>query len=485
MTTLVTLLGRKPAAAPEKPAEQAAPQPAAKSAPAPEAELEVDNDLFSPVATQLGQENEAVRNLLLDAEHKLGELDIIKQSIGKLVDPVSKTLRAYEEAKSEKISLQGVLKTTRIAYVKVRDDLESAQKKSAIFEAECARLRDVVSTAQQNVAILEKTKAEQIAELNTRRNAIVELQRHVQQTTSDLQTAREETRKFGERIATADKRTVQLEGATKTAQQKAMQAEQERNAVQGALDNALAELAQTARKLTETDKSLTMTTARLKLAETGLVEAQAERARLSATLDEANQKHLDEIAQQRSRFDALAARSTLTETLLDEARQALLARADEVATFERRLIETNSGHGMLAEKLGQIEIMLSERDQRIRDLEDSRTSLGEQAEILSKAVASRESAYNLAQLRIREQEELVQMLEGQLKAARDASEMQAQQLHAELQRERLERSMAEGALQSGRKDIARLLREIGALQYRPSPAGPEAPTMPDRLRTAA
>ena len=39
----------------------------------------------------------------------------------------------------------------------MRDDLESAQKKSAIFEAECARLRDVVATAQQNVVVLEKS----------------------------------------------------------------------------------------------------------------------------------------------------------------------------------------------------------------------------------------------------------------------------------------------------------------------------------------
>ena len=71
----------------------------------------------------------------------------------------------------------------------------------------------------------------------------------------------------------------------------------------------------------------------------------------------------------------------------------------------------------------------------------------------------------------------MQLLEGQLKAARDANEMQIEQLNAQLQREQLERSMAEGALESGRKDIARLMREIGALQYRPV-----APTPANRRR---
>src|SRR5687767_15677456 len=101
MTKLVTFLGRK--SVPETAKPSAAPAPAAVAS--AKADIELDHELFSPIATQLGQENEVVRNLLLDAEHKIGELEIIKRSIGKLVDPVSKTLRDYEETKSEKLSL--------------------------------------------------------------------------------------------------------------------------------------------------------------------------------------------------------------------------------------------------------------------------------------------------------------------------------------------------------------------------------------------
>ena len=50
-----------------------------------------------------------------------------------------------------------------------------------------------------------------------------------------------------------------------------------------------------------------------------------------------------------------------------------------------------------------------------------------------------------------------------------------------------ERSMAEGALESGRKDIARLMREVAALQYRPvwATAGEVPPARPDHLLSAA
>ena len=63
--------------------------------------LELDEDLFSTLGTQLGGENETLRNLLLDAHNKINELDGIKATIGRLVDPVSKTLRDLEAAQDQ------------------------------------------------------------------------------------------------------------------------------------------------------------------------------------------------------------------------------------------------------------------------------------------------------------------------------------------------------------------------------------------------
>ena len=289
-----------------------------------------------------------------------------------------------------------------------------------------------------------------------------------------------------ERVATTDRRMVQLESEARSAQQKAMQSLQECAAVQAALDKAHSELALTARRLTETDKTLTATQARLKAVEAGLAEAQAERHRLSAALDEANHKHLDAMNMQNSRFEALQARASLTESLLEEARQALTARADEIRSFERRVIESATAHDNSGERFAQLTAALAEREDQIREFEQSHSALHEHNQMLRHAVAARESAHDAAQQKIQEQADLVELLEKQLQAARSANEMQLDQLQAQLQREQLERSMAEGALESGRKDIARLLREIGAMQYRPAAATAERSAAgPAGLRSAA
>ena len=254
------------------------------------------------------------------------------------------------------------------------------------------------------------------------------------------------------------------------AQQRALQAAQERTALQAALDKAHTELAQTARRLGESDRTLAATQSRLKSVEASLAEAQAERTRLAAALDDATHKHVDAVNAHSSRFEAVQARANMTESLLQEARQTLMARADEIRSHERRVAETATAHDNAGEKLARLTAALAERDARIAELEQSHDALHAHNAVLNDATMVRDSAYGNAEQKLREQADLIALLEGQLKTARSTHDMQVEQLNAQLRREQLERSMAEGALESGRKDIARLLREIST-QHRTALGG--------------
>jgi chromosome segregation ATPase len=482
MTKLASLLGRKPTlvAMSEPPHGPALP---AAAPPAPDRTiLELDQELFFPIASQLGEENELVRNLLIDAEHKITELDGIRQSLGRLVDPVSKTLRAFEEAKNDKLSLQSMLNSTRIAYSKLREELVTAEKKAASLDTECIRLREMLTVAQQSLNALELTKAEQSAELSARRAQIADLQRLVQQQATDLQLTRDDNQRVLERIAFADRRVAQLENDAEAASQKAALAEQERSTVQSQLDRALNEAAQVSRRVLDMEKAQAANQARLKKLESTLAETQSERIRLTTALEDATEAHRKDTIANNARFEALQARAQLSEKLLESSRQVLTSRANEIGAFDRRLNEATTSRGAIETKFAQIEAALIERDAQIRELEEERASLSERNTELSRAVGTRESAYNRAQERLQAQDDLVQMLEGQIKAARETAELQVQELKAQLQREQLDRTMAEGALEAGRKDIARLLRELATVQNRSGVAQEPAPA---RISNAA
>ena len=250
--------------------------------------VDLDSELFLPIARQLGEENESIRNLLIDAEHKINELDSIKREIGKLAEPVSKKLRTLEETKCK---------------------LGTAEKKIAALESECARLQEDLIATQQKFTALESAKAEQTTELAARNAQISDLQSRMLQQHEEIQAARDENRGLTERGALLDRQKAQLDKdleATaqklETTRQKLAATETDRANVQKSLEKALAESSQLSQRLLATDKAF----------------------------EEAKQRYESNIALHMESYEALKTRADLTSKLLEDTRTGMLERAKEI-----------------------------------------------------------------------------------------------------------------------------------------------------------
>jgi septal ring factor EnvC (AmiA/AmiB activator) len=136
------LLGRKtpaPATTPAMPAT-----PAGNENP-----LELDEELFSALGLQLGGENEALRNLLLDANAKIEELD------------------------------------TRTAYGKLRNEAAELEKRADVAERENRALRQELATTQGQLKTAEATRAEIAIDISNRRAQIADLESRLAQETGE------------------------------------------------------------------------------------------------------------------------------------------------------------------------------------------------------------------------------------------------------------------------------------------------------------
>ena len=128
-------------------------------------DVELDNELYLTIARHLSKENDSIRDLLVDAEQKLTELDTIKRAIAQQVDPVSKTLRALDETKSQ---------------------LSAAEERGAALDADCARLRETLAATQRKLTAVESTNIEQTKDLSSCRAQIADLKGRVAQQAGDL-----------------------------------------------------------------------------------------------------------------------------------------------------------------------------------------------------------------------------------------------------------------------------------------------------------
>lgn len=430
------------------------------------ADMELDEELFSALGSQLGGENEALRNLLLDANHKISELDTIKESVSKLVDPVTKALSAFEAEKSEKISLQTVLNNTRTAYGKLRNEISGLERKAASFEHDALQLRQELAATVATLRGVESAKSELAIDLQAKRAQITDLEFTLQQESATSKKFAEENRRLNERLAAADKRGTQFEAELHAARQKLALLEDERRAVQLSLDKQIGDSARLSRRLAEAEANHSAVQGRLRHVESNLAELTSERARLASSIEEINERHQGELATQRMRFETLQARSAASDKLLAEARDHLMARAEDLRSMERRVNEMAHERDNAEARRAEAEAARLVRENEIKDLQLERTALQDRVATLAKALTARDNGLSRAEEKLQLLVDRIALLESEMETARQLAENERDELTAAVKREKLERALTEGALETARKDFSRLMREVLTLQRR-------------------
>lgn len=442
-------------------AEPTPAKAAANTAPAAgDAALDLDEELFSALGAQLGGENESLRNLLLNANSKIGELDSIKDAFDQLVNPVSKALRAIEAERSEKLALQTVLNNTRTAYGKLRNEATDLEKKAVAAESECLALRQELANTHNLMKTVEATKAEIAVDVAARRAQIVDLEGRLAHEMGENKALHDENRRIDERLIASEKRIIALESDLNGARQRLIIADDEKRAQQALLEKASAEAARLSRKLAETEASLAASQGRLRHVEANFAELNTERSRLATALDEMNERHEHEMTTQRMRFEALQARAAASEKLLSEARDHLLARAEEIREYDRRVSEVALARDGLQKRVSELTAERIQRESEFRELEQARLALMERSDALARMVTAKEATLVRAEDTINTLHHRIRALEAEVHSRKQMAE----EFTGALQREKLERSVVEGALETARRDFSRVMREVMEMQ---------------------
>ena len=152
-------------------------------------------------------------------------------------------------------------------------------------------------------------------------------------------------------------------------------AEDEKRAQQTSCSTKRAlEAARLSRKLTETEASFNAAQGRLRHVEAQSTKSSIERARLVTTLDEANERHEHELTSQSMRFDSLQARAATLEKVVGEARELLLARAEQIREYERRNGDIAIERNALQERVSDLQAALIERESKYKEADQTRTT---------------------------------------------------------------------------------------------------------------
>jgi len=415
---------------------------------------------FVHVGERIGEDNEALRHLLIDTGLQFGALDELKETFSKLVDPLHKLLSTLEQAKFDNASLRGALSELRTSHDALRGEFETLEKRSSELDGDNRRLARELTGAQQSVQDLEGEKVRLTSELATLRVGIASLEKQLGEEAGSARTLGDEKRLLIERAETADKRILESEAAANLARERLSLLENEKESLQSALDQTLAQSSRTSRRLGEVENALADARARLQQLEGNLAAAEDERKKLVAACDEANERRQSEVYALTLKLDAMRSRSSAAEKLLAEMRQSLVARTEEIRVAEAKLVDAIVGRSAAEKKVEQLSAAVETHGLQNKKLEQTRLSLTDRSKVLAETVKARDSALSLAQDKIKSLTDRVEQLKAEAAANQAKAEKRIEQLNAAIERERAERAVAEGALEATRGDYTRLQREI-------------------------
>ena len=418
---------------------------------------------------QLGQENEAFRQLFMEAQRRIDDLEALRASFSQLAAPLDRNLRTIELEKVENASLRAHLSDSRARGELMRGELIRFEKRVDSLETEKLSLQQDIRSSKEAIAALENNRIEITQDLNQARNQIMELERQVVRAADYERSLVNDNQTLRDMIISKDAHITQIEANSVRLSETISLLEGDNSGLNEALALKMEEYNRATRRLTEVDHELDSTRNRLSHTKTLLNETKNERKAISDQFDDLNSRYQAEKSALNMKIDALQSRSTLGERLLAEARNSLIGRTEELRVAERKLVDASVTAAANDQKMTQIKLANENLERQIRELEQSRTTLIDRANALTKNLKARDSSLAKLDDRIPVLMGRIDQLEAQIETNRVSYQTRIDELSVALETERMERAVAEGALGMARKDRGILQRELVKTEGTPKP----------------
>jgi chromosome segregation ATPase len=385
-------------------------------------------------------------------------LDYVKDAFRNLVEPIGTALQAFEQENSDNFALRNTLAELRTNHETVRAEFQALEKKAAELTSDNQSLRRELALVQQPARGLESDRAELTSEVVAARAEIANLESQLAQETADARALGEANQIFAAAAArTADRRV-----AGPIARPRNSLLETDNGPCKTALDQTLAELA----LVSPSDRARAPSAAaraRLEQWKSASLPPRTN-APLCAARDEGNERHQSEGYALNLRLEAMRSRAGTAEKLLSEVRQSLVARTEEIRVSDRKVVEATIARKATEKTVERLAAARDALDTKVKELEQARTTLTERLNGLSETVKARETSLAHAEQKIKSLTDQVDQLEYETRTHRVKAAKRVEDLNEALQRARVEFAVAQGALETTRRDYARLQRGLSAEQ---------------------
>jgi crescentin len=466
MSKLTDIFGRRES-------EDAEAPPAASANHAPESGSETTQEHKPPrddstdadsSGAKIGEENEALRNLLVDAGMKVRQFDEYKIFFSKLIEPATQALHTLEHEKTNNIDLRRKLEQVTTRADELRARAHELETRHAILVGENDKLRQELELARIEARDAERSRAEFATENISKRNAVANLDRLLALESSRVNTLSDDNQRLRDETVAAEAKASRLGADLSAANDKINFLDGEVLSLQRSLDQVSEQATHAARRFTDSETALTTAKKRILVLEASNNELAQERDRLRTALEANSQRHGAEQERVQMQIDAVRARAAAAEKLLTEARQLLAQRGEEMRTLDQKASEADYTREKAAKKIAELEATIEKLQTELSETKTGRDKIIEKSTVVVNALKLRETQLQRTEEAVKGANERVTRLEAELRDNAEAFQRRIHELVSSLERERLDHEVTEGALESTRRERDQLQSDTLQLQ---------------------
>jgi chromosome segregation ATPase len=221
------------------------------------------------------------------------------------------------------------------------------------------------------------------------------------------------------RVMDADQQIASLESALGSAHDGLALRLTETNSLQSSLDTIVSENARLFCRVMESDTAAGQAHAQLEQMKLALAATEADRAKLTAAVNEASQTRQRKAGALNALIEAMATRAVATRQLLSDAQQTLLAHTAANSAAERAIVNVPIANNAADMQIALLHKSLHAKGQQILELEQSRSKLIESTGALLQTLDMRDIALARAAEKITSLSERAARLEAEKDFATD------------------------------------------------------------------
>ncbi|HEX2510394.1 MAG TPA: chromosome partitioning protein ParA [Microvirga sp.] len=412
----------------------------------------------------VGQKNELIRVRFANLVDRLDEIRSLRDDFTALSEPVFDLISSYPQVQSRLLETEAVLRQeheTMSAQRRELSDLTVLQAKTADeLTAAVAQLRKAEAKVREQDSILEDLRLN----LKDREAMASDLENQLAIETERARSVTEENHALRLEAQEADQAVARAERELIETRERTGLLDHEAKRLQKVAEEQNYRLTGYMKRQSELESQFEAARQRVAELESKLMAEQAARQRIETQIESERSSHQADLSSLDMKTEGLTSRLVATDKILAHTRDQLRDKNEALRSIERVLKETAIEKNTLDRRLLAAQQETERQTSLVAEMQRSRMELQERVEMLNKAFAAKDFQVEGAENKVAALSERIDQMTKRFEQERNTLEALNRRLTEELQNEKAERSMLQGALEIARESRAKIQNKYVSLR---------------------